>query len=174
MNGSSQKDEKRKVAVLDAAALFARLQLALPLPCYTTPLVLAEVRDEYSRDGVEKALSTGKLLVKPPSKVHVDKACRIAQSVGEITLSRTDVEVLALALELFEAGYEVTVVTDDYSLQNVAKLAGLKVMPVKTRGIKRTKKYKVVCPACKAKLDPAEVIDGRCPICGSKVSKKAF
>ncbi|HEX69286.1 MAG TPA: hypothetical protein ENG10_03210, partial [Candidatus Bathyarchaeota archaeon] len=45
-------------------------------------------------------------------------------------LSQADIEVLALALQLKNSGENPTVVTDDYSMQNVANKLGIEFSPL--------------------------------------------
>ncbi len=173
MNGSSPGSSStgKRAYVLDAAGIFAGLPLQASGPFYTTPRVVGEVRDENSRRVLENSLSLGRLIVQSPSPRFIDEARRIASEVGvEISLSPTDVEVLALALELADSGLEVTVVTDDYMLQNVSAHAGLEYMSVKTRGIRSTRRYETYCPACGYR--PRGGAPRVCPRCGHSLSRR--
>ncbi len=161
----------KRAYVLDAAGIFAGLPLQAPGPFYTTPGVVGEVRDENSRRVLENSLSLGRLTVMSPSPRFLEEARRIASEVGvEVSLSPTDVEVLALALELAASGLDVTVVTDDYMLQNASAHAGLDYMPVKTRGIRGTRRYEVYCPACG--YHPQGEAPRICPRCGHRLSRR--
>jgi len=173
MRGSSQgfSSTGKRVYVLDAAGIFAGLPLQAPSPFYTTPSVVEEVKDENSRRILEKSTSLGRLEVRRPSREFLEEARRIASELGvEFSLSRTDVEVLALALELKASGLDVAVITDDYMLQNASAYAGLKYMPVKTTGIRGVRRYEVYCPACGYK--PSEFVSGICPRCGHSLARR--
>jgi UPF0271 protein len=69
--------------------------------------------------------------------------------------------VLALALEL-----EAVVLTDDYSLQNLATYLGVPYRPVGLKGIKDLRRWRWRCLGC-GKIFDKEMPD--CPICGSKL-----
>lgn len=173
MNGSSPGSSStgRKAYVLDAAGIFAGLPLQAPGPFYTTPGVVGEVKDENSRRVLGNSLSLGRLAVRSPLPRFLEKARRLASEVGvEASLSPTDVEVLALALELAASGLDVTVVTDDYMLQNASAHAGLRYVSVKTRGIRGMRRYEVYCPACgyRPQGEAPEV----CPRCGHRLSRR--
>ena len=126
------------VAALDTGALLAALQLRLPMSSVTTPSALGEVRDLESRAIVESSLEMGRLVIMEPSEDDIARALAAARQGGvEGKLSRTDLEVLALALGLRDrCGKEVYLATDDYALQKAALAARLKVLPVRYRGIR--------------------------------------
>jgi UPF0271 protein len=68
----------------------------------------------------------------------VDDVKAVAERTGDISkLSDTDVKVLALAKQLDRA-----IVSDDYSVQNVAGHAGIKAVSVHNPKIKRLKTWK--------------------------------
>jgi len=146
MTGSdTQRSRSREqVLVLDAAAFFARCQLAAYLHrIYTTPRVIEEVRDEYSRLGLEISSEIARIEIVEPRPRFIEDARSIARSLGILEkLSETDIEVIALALQLRSEGLEPVVVTDDYSIQNVLMEAGIRFVTVKTRGIERVKRFR--------------------------------
>ncbi len=75
-------------------------------------------------------------------------------------LSETDIEVLALALEL---GYQI--VTDDYSIQNLATVLGVPFRGLDQKGIGAVFEWEARCKGC-GKRFPAAVKE--CDICGSE------
>ncbi|NPA96128.1 MAG: DNA-binding protein [Crenarchaeota archaeon] len=130
--------------MLDTAAFLARLQLSLyGVELVTTPSVIEEVRDFESRLGLEISLEVSRVSVEEPSRDSIEVARRAASELGALEkLSRTDVDVLALAIDKARSGLEVAIATDDYSLQNVASYLGLAFLPVKTRGISSVRVFK--------------------------------
>ena len=82
-----------------------------------------------------------------------------AKSGDASRLSPVDRTVLALALDV--GG---TILSDDYSIQNVARILGIGFRPVGMAGIKKVVKWNYRCVGCGKwfKEDPRE-----CPICGS-------
>jgi len=159
------------VFVLDTSAFIAKWPLYAPrAKIYTTSLVVSEVRDAESRQGLETALLLNRVEVLDPGQRYVKQARREAKRKGLlIALSETDLSVAALALQLRDRGYDVEVITDDYALQNLVSLLGLGFRPLRTRGIKRIEEYIVICPACGYQSrDPSERI---CPVCGTPLRR---
>ncbi|MCI4459725.1 MAG: hypothetical protein JHC13_02330 [Acidilobus sp.] len=145
MRGSSRAcsaiGDVEGVVVLDAGALFAGVQLRLPLSV-TTSLVVDEVRDEGSRTDLERALEAGKLLVIDPEQEFIEEAIGVARSARTLErLSRADLGVIALALEVRGCGKKVAVASDDYAVQVTALRAGLEVIPVRYRGVREAKRH---------------------------------
>ncbi len=127
-----------KVVIDDAGAIFAGLPLSLPLPQYTTSLVVEEVKDEESRKVLERGIVLERIKVIDPPAGYIDKARTLAKSFNTLNkLSKTDLQVFALALYLSEeTNCEVLVATDDYALQHTVTSAGLKIIKVRYKGIR--------------------------------------
>ncbi|MCD6140873.1 MAG: hypothetical protein J7J05_08145 [Thermococcus sp.] len=129
----------------------------------TTPKVIGEVKDPESRLLLESLISAGKVKVMVPSKDSIEKIKEKALETGELgELSDADIEILALAYEL-----KGELFTDDYNLQNIATLLGLKFRTLK-KGIKKVIKWRYVCVGCGKKFE-TQPPDDVCPDCGSKV-----
>lgn len=159
------------IYLLDAAALFASYQLMLPptVRAVTTPEVLEEVRDGLSKVSVELSLSAGKLAVVEVDSTLIDNAVRVADELGEVgKLSKADLSLVALMVKYSREGCEVIVVTDDYSLQNIAAYLNLYVVGVKRKVIERVVKYVMVCEACGFKGSSGD----SCPVCGGRMVRK--
>jgi len=150
---------ERVKLVLDTSALFSMQDLPTDGEAFTTPGVLKELE----RFGDKRAELWGDLLrVSEPTSPSLKKVREAASRTGDSTrLSPTDAEVLALALEL-----EAVVLTDDYSLQNLATYLGVPYRPVGLKGIKDLRKWRWRCVGC-GKIFDKEMPD--CPICGSKL-----
>jgi len=92
-------------------------------PAYTVPEVIEELKDDLSRVRYEVA----SVRVKEPEDWAVRRARRRARVTGDLVrLSKTDLKVLALAIELREK-HDVVLVSSDYSVQNVALTLGIRV-----------------------------------------------
>jgi UPF0271 protein len=74
-------------------------------------------------------------------------------------------EVLALALDT-----GLPIMTDDYSIQNMATHMGLSVEPVSEKGITEERRWTYRCKGCRRTFD--KNMD-ECPICGSEVRSGA-
>ena len=137
-------EDQERVLVLDTAALLAGIQLHVyGQRLVTVPRVIEEVKDEVSVRGLEIALIVNRVEIVEPRKEYREQARSVARDVGSLAkLSETDLDVLALALQLRDAGCRVVVVTDDYSLQNTVALIGIEFQPVKSIGIKRPRVFR--------------------------------
>ena len=144
--------------VLDTSALFTMQDLP-PGEVYITPGVVAELHKyEDPRLRYWEELLT----VTPPSSASLEKVKQGAKRTGDdARLSPTDMEVLALALDL-----KATLLTDDYSIQNLAKVLGVEYRGVGVKSIKEVITWRYRCTGCRKEWD---VNHPDCPICGSKL-----
>lgn len=118
------------------------------------------------------AVESGKLKVKMPEEQSVKRVKESSKTVGDVLyLSEADVHVLALALELKNAGYMPFIVTDDYSIQNVAHQIGVGFTSLMTFGIRFRFYWILYCPACHHKY-PADYKLKNCKICGTELKRK--
>lgn len=135
------------------------------------------VEDEIKANSItwvrfKTAIENGRLVVKAPSEDCIRKIEEAAVSVGDtFFLSETDKEILALALEMKTGGCNPQVVTDDYSIQNVAVRIGIEFAPLATFGIRRVLEWKRYCPACHREY-PADYEGKSCVVCGTDLKRK--
>jgi len=173
MNDFTSKD--KKVYVLDTTALIARIPLYLSEACFTTQSVLNEVKDKYSLQGLELTQLINRITVIKPSSKFIWRTLRKAVKVGEVGLSKTDIEVAALALQLKDSNYKVVVITDDYALQNLLAHLCIEFKPLRTKGIDKKIVYEVYCPNCNWKLTVSYgKLVTKCPRCGMKLSRRVL
>jgi UPF0271 protein len=166
-------DGKRAI-VLDTSALVAGLDpFSISEEQYTVPAV----RDEIAGSSISgfrfnTAEENGKVKVKTPSEEFLQKARTAASEVGDAYfLSQTDLQVLALALELEAHGFHPLIATDDYSIQNVAKQVRIEFASLATFGIRRRLEWMRYCPACHKKY-PATYKSSKCEVCGTELKRK--
>jgi len=118
------------------------------------------------------AIESEKLRIRKPAEQFLYKVKGSATVVGDaFFLSETDLQVLALALELKTLGYHSLIVTDDYSIQNVANQMGIEFASLATFGIRRRLLWVRYCPACHKKY-PADYKSWKCNICGTGLKRK--
>lgn len=84
----------------------------------TTYRVTLEFRDFRSKSLIDNAVNNGILRVMDPADETLEGVEKLCSAIGT-KLSETDVSLVALAVELREKKEEFTVITDDYSIQNV-------------------------------------------------------
>ena len=146
-----------KKLVLDTSALFSMEQLPAESEAFVTPGVLRELERYNDR----RASLWGELLhVSEASKTSLARVREAASETGDSTrISPTDAEVIALALDL-----EAELLTDDYSVQNVASHLRMPFRAVGIKAIREVRKWRWRCKGC-GKVFDKELPE--CNICGS-------
>jgi endoribonuclease Nob1 len=168
------ENHSKQVVVLDTSAFLAGFD---PFSLGTEQVTVPKVEEEILRNSMikmrfETAVESGKVKVKAPTQEFSDSAKAYASKVGDsFKLSEADMQLLALALELKAAGYTPQIVTDDYSIQNVATQMGIGFLALATFGIKRLLEWIRYCPACH-KQYPANTKSKECQICGTELKRK--
>ncbi len=108
----------------------------------------------------------GHLKVVQPLSSSVSRVKDAARETGDLEkLSRTDIDVVAVALEL--GG---TIVTDDFAIENVASRLGLKFLGADLKPISREVKWQFRCTGCGKRFSAHTK---ECPICGHEVRRIA-
>lgn len=157
-----------KTLILDTSAFITGFQPVPDQDNYTVSGVLDEIKNQELRLKVELFLKSGLLKIIEPSDSAIARAKKIAEKSGDISaLSATDLNLVALASDLITKGLKVSIVTDDYGVQNVASLLSISFMPLAERGIKKVIIWKNICIACKKKFPPE--FKEECTFCGSKL-----
>ena len=88
----------------------------------TTSLAVSEFKDLRSRHLMENALQQNLLSIEEPEKESLQSVNEAVSKKGFNKLSKTDISLLALALDLKKQGKKFILVTDDFSIQNFAKI----------------------------------------------------
>lgn len=164
----------RHIIILDTSALIAGYDASnRKLEHYTVPSVQEELtRDEFRRLRLDIAKQTGKLTVLNPDSRYLKEVETKAIRLGEAgSLSPVDKEILALGVQLKAEGNRPIIVSDDYSIQNVAEHLELSYRSFGTMGIKRKFDWAIYCPGCRRKFDNHQTMKV-CPICGMVLSRR--
>ena len=107
--------------------------------------------------------AVGLKIIAPPKDITT-LVKKFASITGDLpNLSEVDIDVLALAFYL-----KATLLTDDYSMQNVAKEMGIDYKSILQDGIKEKFHWKYRCKSCGRYFDEYTPI---CPICGGEVKR---
>ncbi|OGS57185.1 MAG: hypothetical protein A3K60_05775 [Euryarchaeota archaeon RBG_19FT_COMBO_56_21] len=150
--------------VLDTSVLYYGKDLPAGYELVITPGVVNELDKEDMGTRLELLLAT-RVRVSSPSERSLKRIEIEADRTGDSRrLSQTDREILALALDL---GYEL--MTDDYSVQNIAKVMGIPCRGLDQKGITEIFEWQAKCRGC-GKLFPADV--HVCDVCGSETKTK--
>lgn len=148
--------------VLDTSALLAGRPLGPGEDTLVPSAVLEELRPGgRDRRHLDMLLAAGARLVEaaPADRARVREAAVEGGEGGR--LSAADVDVIAVALEV---GGEI--VTDDYTVQNLAKRMNIPTRSIQTKGITESYKFVPRCTGCGRFLDKQYP---ECPVCGSPV-----
>ena len=140
---------------------------------YSSPLVGEElISGSTPHLRFQTAVENGKLKVKQPEERFIEIVAEQSKKTGDFKyLSEADMQILALALQLKDSSKNPTVITDDYSIQNVANKLGIEFAPLATFGIKFRFKWILYCPACRRKYPP-DYKPKKCEICGTELKRK--
>jgi UPF0271 protein len=118
------------------------------------------------------AVESGKVKIKMPQEKYLNNIKKSANEVGDsYLLSETDMQLLALALELKDQEEHPKIITDDYSIQNVAKQNGIEFYALATFGIRRLLEWVRYCPACHREY-PVNSSFTTCQVCGTELKRK--
>ncbi len=170
----SEPKNCRRIIVLDTSAFLAGFD---PFSMVDEQVTVPKVEEEILRNSMvkmrfEAALESGKVKVQSPTQQSTATTKASASKVGDYhKLSEADLQLLSLAFERKTQGYKPQIVTDDYSIQNVAKELGIEFMALATFGIKRRLEWIRYCPACH-KQYPSDSKSKDCLICGTELKRK--
>jgi endoribonuclease Nob1 len=171
---SISKQPIRRIVVLDTSAFLAGYD---PFGVAEEQVTVPKVEEEILRNSMVKmrfqtAVESGKVKVSVPTQESMVAAKASASKAGDFhKLSEADMQLLSLAQQLKAEGYSPQIVTDDYSIQNVAKQLGIEFLALATFGIKRQLEWIRYCPACH-KQYPADSKVKECQICGTELKRK--
>lgn len=139
---------------------------------YTTPRVIEEIKHiKHRLDAVNILVRIQNIKVIEPNNEYTVKAKEYARIYGEYGLSNTDISIIALALMLKEKQYmnNIIIVSDDFSIANIARAIGIGVAFIASKGIKQIIKWVRYCKICK--IDYHERLRV-CKICGNGLRKR--
>jgi len=169
------KAGKRSTFVLDTSAIIYGFNPRLVEgDHFITPRVQAELQGRRTKPATDLSLISGRLEVRTPKAEYLVIVRSKAGSSGDLSvLSETDLEVVALALELKDEGTDPTVVSDDYSLQNLCRLLQINFKPMVTKGISAEFWWFLYCPACGATYEQS-FRSTVCQVCGHQLKRKVY
>ncbi len=173
MKNPTEKADRR-VIILDTSAFVAGFDpFSIEGEHYTVPMVKEEIAGRsLSEVRLETAVESGRLKIKAPDEAALNKTKSSAIFVGDaFLLSETDFQVLALALELKTQGHLPLIVTDDYSIQNVADQMSIEFASLATFGIRQRLQWIRYCPACHRRYQATHK-STVCQVCGTRLKRK--
>lgn len=148
--------------VLDTSAILSGKDIPLSEEMYITPSVL----DEISKGGrwymkLQRMRAAGLKVISPPGTIIEDVKKQARRTGDYLRLSDTDNEVLAAAIHL-----NATILTDDYSIQNLARSMDVGYKGIAQEEITEEYKWNYRCKKCGRWFkEPKE----ECERCGGEV-----
>ena len=160
------------ILILDASIFIQGITLPSGYSYYSVPSVLNEVRDEIAKLRIEVAISSRSLTILQPDEQWIREVETISKSMGESNrLSLTDKLLLALALQLRSDCNNTILISDDYSVQNIADKLVINYRSYSTRGIKRRIEWLLYCPGCR-RIYNEQQPQNACQVCGTQLKIK--
>lgn len=157
----NMQSTSKTVYILDSSAFFASFYEEGAL-LITIDAVVNEVRDAASAMHLSVLQEKG-LRVEPVDVSQIKSVLDAARHTQDIDkLSETDIQVIAKAKE-----HGATIVTDDYAIQNVAAVLGIKVRPLMQKKIRSVYVGVRKCAGCGHKSES----DTICPVCGTATKR---
>lgn len=120
------------------------------------------------------ALDAGKIKLRKPSLETLKEIEKSSIKIGDFNaLSKADREILALSLEFQQSGLSSILVSDDYTIQNVAEYLGLVYTSLMTFGIRYRFQWLLYCPGCHRKYFVTTLLKD-CKICGTRLKRRVI
>lgn len=155
-----------RIYVIDSTAFYAGIPFQGEGQYYTTHLVLEEI----THQNVASPLIHSRVHVMAPSNEYLAQVRRSAIDTGDSgSMSDADFSLIALALELSK-GSEVSLVSDDFAVRNVASALGIALSETAISSGWEAKKWKIYCKGCGMEYTNPKILT--CIVCGTKLSRK--
>ncbi len=147
--------------VLDASAILSGKDFSSEFELYSSPKIVDELQRGRMKRRLAFLIESG-LRVMSPSEDTVRTVRKCARDTGDIArVSEADIEILSLAKEL-----DATLLSDDYSIQNIASKLKVEFKGVAQNGITEVYKWSYRCKGCGRFWE--RMLDS-CPVCGSEL-----
>jgi UPF0271 protein len=161
---------KKQVFIIDTSAILSGKPIEIQNGIMLTASGVSDELSPGGRDYQIFQLLQGKgLRIQTPTKQSLGLVKKSAKETGDDQrLSSADLEILALALDVnADDGSEAMILTDDYSIQNVAVALHLKFQGFSQKEITSSFQWISSCPGCKWRFQNPVAV---CPVCGTKTT----
>ena len=157
--------------IIDSTAFYAGLPFRSLEEYYTTPSISDELRRvPFFNNRIETLINSNRLKIITPSSDSIKSILKQSLDIeNEKSLSEADVSILALAKDFIEQYSSVTILTDDFAIQNVAKKLKILYSPLLYSGIKYSGQWILICSACNRVYQSTDTI---CENCGNPLKRK--
>ncbi|MBU5537123.1 MAG: hypothetical protein KQA38_00985 [Candidatus Aenigmarchaeota archaeon] len=146
--------------VLDTSAIIYLNDFRIFDEIFTVSEVIDEVKDKINM----LKLAGMKFKIVDPTESSVNEVKETAKETGDLEkLSKADIKILALAKE-----NKLDIVSDDYSIQNVAEKLGINYISLFSKKITKFIRWGLYCGNCKNFSKNKKV----CSKCGNKLTRR--
>jgi UPF0271 protein len=159
---------KKQIFIIDTSAILSGIPINLDnVDMVTVSSVSKELKPGGRDYKIFEFLLEKGLEILSASKKSMNVINKTAEETGDKDrLSSTDVEILALALDINEDPNKYAIIlTDDYSIQNIANYLDIDFKRFSQKGITKKFKWRNSCPGCGKRFKESIKV---CPICGTK------
>ncbi len=141
-------------------------------PIHSKQILISERCVKEIKSSLSKtfwSLVKNRVSIISPTNNGLSKARSAAQSLGEYKLSEADISALALAMD--HISDDPVLISDDYSVQNVAKSLNIKTKTSKQKKKVKIREYYYICKACGHNNGKN---GDECDVCGSEIFNRKF
>jgi UPF0271 protein len=147
--------------VIDASAILSGKDLPTDCELFSSPKIVDELKHGRMKRQLDFLIESG-LKILSPSEKSIAEVVAYAENTGDIArVSEADMEILALAKEL-----NAILLTDDYSIQNIASKMGVEFKGISQEEISKIIKWRIRCKGCGRYWEKMHKV---CPVCGSEL-----
>ncbi len=135
----------KRAFVLDSGFFIENIDINIRGEIYTTRNVESEIKSLIAKARFESLKYNGLNVIC----IEDNEIKKFKGKLKRYKLSDTDISLIVLCLKLRDKGYEPILVTNDYSLQNVAKIFDIKFIGIGSKKISKEISIKKYCINCK-------------------------
>ena len=154
-----------QVYVIDAGVLFSTWTMKVAdITLVTTSNIMTEVQNRPSQLRADILLLVDRMRIVNPEATQIQQTREASIRSGDHSvLSDTDIELVALALMLKDEGENVTLVSTDFAVLNIASQLDIPIIDPNQK-FKQKISWGMRCPACYYK-SKTSTRDTECPVC---------
>lgn len=128
-------------------------------------ITVPSVKNELKSKGANLRFNLLRVRMELPEQEMIKEVLKIVKYTQDADLSNTDIDILAKAFEYKQNGI---LLTDDYGVQNIAKIMGITIKPIMQKNIKDIIIWEMECIGCRKRFSKGDI----CYVCGSALKRK--
>lgn len=177
-------ETQNSIFIFDSSPLLSGFDLnKINSYCFTTSLILNEVKNKKAREKIELAIEMSKLKIIDAPNEYTEEVIAEAKKSGDFkALSPNDISILSLAVYLqqsyavqfsiLEENVNLKIISDDFSLQNAARYIHIQIESYKTKGTEKFIQWESYCPFC-FRTYPSNLMGTECRVCGGIIKRRS-